>query len=143
MSNLQPDADDRIGARIAASQERLELNRPPLPAKDAYPPEDYRSLISEYPWLALAAGAGLGLLAGALTPKRKGGQLGKRLVGLAMVAGEIGLAASRQAGERAGEMGREGIAKAREGADQTRATIRSAGTVFTREAIKLAARVRK
>lgn len=145
MSNPQP-GQDQIADRIAASQERLEqglMPRPPLPAKNACPPEDYRSLLAEYPWLAVAAGAGLGLLAGALTPKKAGSKLGKRLVGLAMVAGEVGLAVSRQAGERAGEVGREGLAKARDGASQTRATARSAGAALAREAIRLAARVRK
>jgi len=147
MSNLER-SQDRIAAKIAASQARLEHDipeRPALPAKDAYPPEDYRSLLAEYPWLAVAAGVGVGLLAGALAPKRapSGGKFGKRALGLAIAAGELGLALSRQAGERAGEAGREGLARARDGSRQVKATARSTGAVIAREAIRLAARVRK
>lgn len=147
MSNLEP-RQERIAAKIAASQARLDrdgTDRPPLPVKDAYPPEDYRSLLAEYPWLAIAAGVGVGLLAGALTPKRSptSGQFGKRALGLAIAAGELGLALSRQAGERASNVGREGLAKARDGSRQVQATARSTGAVIAREAVRLAARVRK
>ena len=145
MSSIEP-RQERIAAKIAASQERLDRyspKRPALPAEDAYPPEDYRSLIAEYPWLAVAAGMGLGLLAGALTPKKTSSGFGKRVLGLAMAAGELGLALSKQAGERAGEAGRDGLALAREGSAQVRDTARSTGATIAREAIKLAARVRK
>lgn len=137
---------ERIAATIAASQERLDRNsstRPALPSKDAYPPEDYRSLIAEYPWLAVAAGAGLGLLAGALVPKKTGSKFGKRALSLAIAAGEIGLALSKQAGERAGEAGRDGLSLAKQGGKQVRSTARNTGATIAREAIKLAARVRK
>jgi len=116
MSSLEP-RQERIAAKIAASQDRLTRTssaRPALPSKDAYPPEDYRSLIAEYPWLAVAAGAGLGLLAGSLVPKKAGSKFGKRALSLAIAAGEIGLALSKQAGERAGEAGRDGLALAKE-----------------------------
>lgn len=145
MSSSEP-RQDRIAARIAASQERLtrgSSTRPALPAKDAYPPEDYRSLIAEYPWLAVTAGLGLGLLAGALAPKKAGSKFGQRALGLAIAAGELGLAFSKQAGERASEAGRDGLALAREGGKQVRSTARSTGATIAREAIKLAARVRK
>ena len=70
---------ERIAAKIADSQARLARDNPalpatPLPPKDAYPPEDYRTLAGEYPWLAMAAGLGVGLLAGALVPKKAGSQ---------------------------------------------------------------------
>ncbi len=145
MSRIEP-RQERIAAKIAASQERLDRyspKRPVLPAKDAYPPEDYRSLIAEYPWLAVAAGMGLGLLAGALTPKKTSSGFGKRALGLAMAAGELGLALSRQAGERASEASRDGLALAKDRSQQMRNTARSTGTTIAREAIKLAARVRK
>ena len=145
MSSVEP-RQERIAAKIAASQDRLDRTssaRPTLPAKDAYPPESYRSLIAEYPWLAVAAGLGVGLLAGALAPKRTRSQFAKRALGLAIAAGEIGMALSKQAGERASEVGREGLAIAKEGTSQARRTTRSAGTIIAREAIKLAARVRK
>lgn len=146
MSNPEP-RQTRIAAKIAASQERLDRDstrRPALPANDAYPPEDYRSLIGEYPWLAVAAGMGLGLLAGALAPKKTaGGNFGKRALALAVAAGELGLAWSKQAGERASEAGREGVALAKQGSAQVRTTASSTGTAIAREAIRLAARIRK
>lgn len=145
MSSLEP-RQERIAAKIAASQDRLDRDstaRPALPAKDAYPPEDYRSLVAEYLWLAVAAGLGVGLLAGALAPKKTSSRFGKRALSLALAAGEIGLALSKQAGERAGEAGREGLTLAKEGSRQVRSTARSTGATIAREAIKLAARVRK
>lgn len=145
MSSLEP-RQERIAARIAASQDRLDRSspsRPALPAKDAYPPEDYRSLVAEYPWLAVAAGVGLGLLAGALVPRKSSSRLGKRALGLAIAAGELGLALSKQAGERASDAGREGLTLSREGGSQVRDSARSAGATIAREAIRLAARVRK
>lgn len=145
MSNPEP-RQERIAAKIAASQERLDrtsTSRPALPAKDAYPPEDYRSLIAEYPWLAVAVGVGAGLLAGALAPKKAGSRIGRRAVGFAIAAGELGLALSKQAGERASEAGRDGLAIAREGSAQVRTTAQSTGATIAREAIKLVARVRK
>lgn len=145
MSSLEP-RQERIAAKIAASQERLDRSsssRPALPTRDAYPPEDYRSLIGEYPWLAVAAGVGVGLLAGALTPKKAGSKFGKRALTLAIAAGELGLAISKQAGERASEAGRDGLALAKEGGKQVRSTARSTGATIAREAIRLAARVRK
>jgi ElaB/YqjD/DUF883 family membrane-anchored ribosome-binding protein len=154
------DADDRrarINERIAASQDRMRRSSVDLPAvpkretlPDAYPPEDYRSLAKEYPWLAIAAGAGLGLLAGALMPKRAGSKLGKRALGVATVAAELGLALSRQAGSKAAERLSqldESTAPIRQragrAAGSARSGARSAGVTLAREAIRLAARVRK
>ncbi|MCZ8172560.1 MAG: hypothetical protein O9272_12570 [Brevundimonas sp.] len=138
---------ERIATRIAASQARLNRDIPalpaPIPPRDAYPPEDYRTLAAEYPWLAMAAGLGVGLLAGSLIPKRAGGKFGKRAVALAMMAGEIGLALSKEAGEKASGAGREGLARTKDGASQLRATARSTGASLAREAIRLAARARR
>ena len=87
---------DRIATRIAASQERMSRDSEILPAMpyyemppDAWPPEDYRSLAAEYPWLTLAAGLGLGALAGALLPKGFGGRVGRRALGMAGLVGEL------------------------------------------------------
>lgn len=141
---------DKINQRIAASQERMRrasVNLPAVPVRetlpDAYPPEDYRSLAAEYPWLTMAAGAGLGLLAGALLPKRAGGKLGKRAVGMATVAAELGLALSRRAGDAADEKTAPLRAGAGRAAGSARTGARSAGATIAREAIRLAARVRK
>lgn len=154
------DAESRrakINERIAASQERMRrgsVNVPAVPKRealpDAYPPEDYRSLAREYPWLTVAAGAGLGLLAGALLPKKAGSKLGKRALGVATVAAELGLALSRQAGSKAAD----GLSRIEESsaplrqragraAGTARSGARSAGVTIAREAIRLAARVRK
>jgi ElaB/YqjD/DUF883 family membrane-anchored ribosome-binding protein len=154
------DADDRrarINQRIAASQDRMRRSSVDLPAApkretlpDAYPPENYRSLAREYPWLTMAAGAGLGLLAGALMPKRTGAKLGKRALGMATIAAELGLALSRQAGSKAAEglsQLDESTAPMRQragrAAGSARTGARSAGLSLAREAIRLAARVRK
>lgn len=152
---------DRIKAKVAASQQRLQRGSEALPAvpqrqnlPEAYPPEDYRSLAAEYPLLTVAAGLGLGLLVGALVPKSVGGKLGKRAFALATVAGEIGLALSKQARDAAAEAGTDGLAKAgaasaplRRRAARIAGTAgggaRSAGVLVAREAIKLATRVRK
>lgn len=88
--------EERIAARIAASQERMTREsevRPPrdyyeMPP-DAYPPEDYRSLAAEYPWLTVAAGLGIGALAGALLPRSFGSKLGRGALGMAGLVGEM------------------------------------------------------
>lgn len=139
--------NERISEKIAASQARLDRDSlvppTPLPPRDAYPPEDYRSLAREYPWLAMAAGMGVGLLAGALIPKKAGSKFGKRALGLVVMAGELGLALTRQTGEKASEAGREGLAKAKDGTSQFRSSARGAGAMLAREAIQLVARARK
>lgn len=148
---------ERIKQRIEDSQDRMRRDsvkpaavpkRETLP--DAYPPEDYRTLAGEYPWLTVAAGAGLGLLAGALLPKRAGGKLAKRAIGVATIAAELGLALSKQAGGKAAEgLSRidEGTAPLRQragrAAGSARSGARGAGLVLAREAIRLARRVRK
>lgn len=131
-----------------------ERDAPVLPARatlpDRYPPEDYRSLAGEYPWLTVAAGLGAGLLVGAMLPRGLGGKFGKRAFAAASIAAELGLALSRKAGDAAGESGREGLRRMGEAAAPLRqraargeASARSAGLVIAREALKLATRKRK
>ena len=135
MSNPEP-RQERIAAKIAASQDRLDRTssaRPALPSKDAYPPEDYRTLAGEYPWLAVAAGLGVGLLAGALVPKKAGSQFTQRAISLAMVAGEIALALNKQGTDESAK-GAGAAPKAKQA---------STGVTLAREAIKLAARARR
>jgi ElaB/YqjD/DUF883 family membrane-anchored ribosome-binding protein len=148
----------RIKEKIAASQARLrgEAVSVPPPRRnfpDAHPPEDYRSLAREYPWLSIAAGLGAGLLIGALLPKQAGSKLGKRAVGLATVAGELALMLSKRAGDaaqdnavRLGSRIDGGTAdirgKARRTAGRAAGSARSAGQVVVREALKLASRAR-
>lgn len=147
---------DRIRGKVAASQARLQRESDELPAAperkvlpDAYPPESYRSLAGEYPWLTMAAGLGAGLLLGALVPKAAGGKLGKRAFAAASLAAEFGLALSRRAGTQAEERGREGLrrvgeatAPLRQRAARGSRSARDTGLVLAREALKLAARRR-
>lgn len=151
------DRRSRIKDRIAASQERLNRESDSLPAlpkreplPDRYPPEDYRSLAAEYPVLTVAAGIGLGLLAGALLPKGAGSKLGRRAIGVASVAAELGLVLSKQARDKAEEAGRESLsqlgertAPLRKRAARAGGSARSQGVRLAGEAIKLAARLRK
>ena len=144
----------RIRGKVAASQDRLRRESEELPAlpqrqhfPDAYPPEDYRSLAAEYPWLTVAAGVGAGMLVGALLPKGAGGKLGKRALTVATLAAEFGMAMSRKAGDKASESGSEGLrrigeatAPLRQRASRGGSAARSAGMTLAREAIKIAAR---
>lgn len=154
------DADekrDRIRARIEASQGRLKRESDQLPAlpprtapADAYPPEDLRSLAKEHPLLILAAGAGAGLLLGALLPKRAGSKLSGRALGLAAAGAELAVALSKNAREAAEDSARDGLTRLTEGTAPLRRragtatrSARSNGVRLAGEAIKLAARLRK
>lgn len=155
------DKQDRIRQRIEASQERLTRDSGDLPAlpvrrapADAYPPEDWRTLATEHPWLVVAAGAGAGLLVGALIPRKAGSRLGARALGLASVGAELALALSRNARESASESAREGIARLDEGtaplrrrAGETAGNVsrsaRSSGVKIAAEAIRIAAQLRR
>lgn len=156
MSKTDPRRD-RVAKRIAASQERLERDSNKVPAKarrdplpDAWPPEDYRSLAKEYPWAAMAAGLGVGVLVAALLPRKFASKAGRRALGAATVAAELGLAFSKQAREVAGEAAHDGLAKL----DETTAPLRQRATSVTNsarnrgmrlaeEAFKFATRLRK
>jgi ElaB/YqjD/DUF883 family membrane-anchored ribosome-binding protein len=152
---------ERIAARVDAAQERLTRESDQLPALpprraplDAYPPEDFKSLAKEHPWLIVAAGAGAGLLLGALLPGRVGPKLRGRALGLAAAGAELALVLSRNARETASEGAREGLQRIDEGtaplrrrassaASQGSRSARSTGIRIAGEAIKLAARLRK
>ncbi len=155
--NEADERRDRIRGKVAASQARLQRDSEELPAlpprqsfPDAYPPEDYRSLAAEYPWLTVAAGVGAGLLLGAVLPKGAGGKLGKRALTAATLAAEFGLVLSRKAGDAASDSSREGLRRVGEAAAPLRQraqrgglTARNAGMTLAREALKLAARSRR
>lgn len=143
---------DRIAKRITASQERLQRDskttrakkrRDPLP--DAWPPENYRTLAKEYPWLAMAAGLGVGVLVAALLPRNVLSKVGRRAMGAATVAAELGLAYSKQARDAAGEAAHDGLviidettAPLRQRATSAGKSARSRGMRLAREAIKFA-----
>lgn len=150
----------RIKGKIAASEERLRREgdapaRRQFPDRD--PPETYRSLAGEYPWATVLGGLALGALAGALLPKGAARKLGSRALTIATVAGELGLTFSKQARDKAGEVGREGIARLgdlsesvgentadlRQRAGSAAGRARSRGLELAGRAVKLAARVRR
>lgn len=152
---------ERIRERIAASQGRLTRESDQLPAlpsrrapADAYPPEDLRGLAQEHPWLVVAAGAGAGLLIGALLPKRAGSKAASRALGLAAVGTELAMAFSRNARDSAAEGAREGLTmldertaplrrRAGQAAGSASRSARATGLRIAGEAIQLAARLRK
>ncbi len=152
---------EKIQSRVEASQERLKRESDQLPALpprrapvDAYPPEDFKALAKEHPWLLVAAGAGAGLLLGALLPGRSGSKLRGRALGFAAAGAELVFALSRNARDAAGEGAREGLHRIEDGtaplrrrastaAMQGSRSARSTGIRIAGEAIRLAARLRK
>ena len=156
MSKTDPRRD-RVAKRIAASQDRLKRDSDALPARprrdplpDRYPPDDYRGLAREYPWLTVAAGLGFGVLIAALLPRRFASKAARRAMGVATVAAELGLAYSRQTRDAAGEVAHDGLAKLdestaplRQRASSAGKTVRNRGTKLAGEAIRAVARLRK
>jgi ElaB/YqjD/DUF883 family membrane-anchored ribosome-binding protein len=152
---------ERIQTRVEASQERLKRESEQLPALpprrapvDSYPPEDFKSLAKEHPWLIVAAGAGAGLLLGALMPGRIGTKLRGRALGLAAAGAELALLLGRNARDTASEGARDGLQRIDErtaplrrragaAATQGSQSARTTGIRIAGEAIKLAARLRK
>lgn len=101
---------DRIQTKIAESEAQLQADDA-LPAArrpDAAPPEKFSNLISDYPGLAIAAGLGLGLLAGVLLPRSTGRKLLRGGVFVASTASELGLAFGKQAVRKADDATRDG-----------------------------------
>ncbi len=150
----------RIKNKIAASEERLRREsetpvRKQFPDRD--PPETYRSLAGEYPWAVVLGGLAVGVVAAALLPRAAGRKLGRRALAIATVAGELGLAFSKQARDKAGEVGRDGMARLgdlsdsvgentadlRQRAGHAAGRARSRGLELAGRAVKLAARVRR
>ena len=156
MSKTDPRRD-RIANRIAASQKRLQRDGDKVPAKarrdpfpDAWPPENYRSLAKEYPWLAMAAGLGVGVLVAALLPRNAVSKAGRRAMAAATVAAELGLAFSKQARDAAEEAAQDGLsmidettAPLRQRAAGATKSARSRGMRLAGEAMKIAGRLRK
>lgn len=95
----------------------------PHPLPEGEPPEGVAGLIGDYPGLAIAAGLGFGLLAGALLPRSTGRKLARGAVFLASAGGEIGLALGKQALHAADEATREGREKVSETASEVVQTV--------------------
>lgn len=152
------DRRERIKAKVAASQARLtrDGDREPVPQRlpnlpDAYPPDSYRTLAGEYPLLTMGLGLGLGLLAGALLPKRKSaGFISKRTVALLSAAAEIAITASKQAGDKERDVIASVFGTAKPAASRAKRSAELAGRKAqglalgtTREAMRLVSRVRR
>jgi hypothetical protein len=73
----------------------------PHPQGDGEGTKSFSTFVREHPAVFIAGGVALGVVIGALIPKRTGSSVAKRALALAATAGEIGLAASRQAREGA------------------------------------------
>jgi len=86
------------------------------------------ALVRENPAAFIAGGVVLGLVLGALIPKRATGSLTKRALALAATAGELGLAASRQARESAGRA-------AVDARDLAGKAAKEAGKIIDRDAV--------
>lgn len=100
-----------------------ELTTAPHRLPEGEPPEGVAGLIADYPGLAVAAGLGIGLLAGALLPRSTGRKLARGAVFLASAGGEIGLALGKQALQAADEATREGREKLSETATDVAHTV--------------------
>lgn len=120
---------DRIRDKIAESEAQLQGDEvlPALRQLDDAPPEKFSGLVSEYPGLAIAAGLGLGLLAGALLPRSAGRKLIRGGVFIASTAGELGLALGKQTLRNADEATREGREKLGETAAEAGRVAADAG----------------
>lgn len=158
----QPDPKrNRIQSRIAKSQNQLDRENHQLAAipdanTGSHPDTSgkLRNLADDHPWLLVAAGTGIGLLVGALLPRRAGSKGMSRALGLATAGAELAMAFSRNARDAAGEGAREGLHRIEEGtaplrrragevAGSASRSARMTGARLAGEAVKLATRLRK
>jgi ElaB/YqjD/DUF883 family membrane-anchored ribosome-binding protein len=102
--------NDSIQAKIAKSEAQLkgDGSLPTARLPDAAPPEKFSNLVSDYPGLAIAAGLGIGLLAGAILPRSAGRKLVRGGVFVASTASELGLAFGKQAIRKVDDATRDG-----------------------------------
>lgn len=151
----------RIKDRIDASQSQLDQEKRQLAAiperpipSDLNQSGDWRGKVGQHTWLLLAAGAGAGLLVGALLPRRAGSKAASRALGLAAAGAELAIAISRNAREAASDAASEGLHRLEEGTAPLRRRAgevagtasrgaRSTGARIASEAVKIAARLRK
>jgi len=94
--------------------------------------KSFSDYVREHPGAFVAGGVVLGVVLGALFPKRAGGAVAKRALALAATAGELGLAAGRHA--------REGAEKA---AHEARDLIDRDADIVREKAGRLAAAARE
>lgn len=154
----------RIKTKVAAAQARQKRNTAAPARKRApkdEPREDYLSMARQHPWLIVGGGIAIGAVIAALMPRGVGRRLGKQAMAAAAIGTEAAVAFSKQARDVAAEAGRDGLerledlgetvgdgtAELRERATRVGgAAVRQArdtGFNLAREALKLAARVRR
>ena len=150
----------QIKSRIDASQDQLDAESrqlaaiPPRPDTFGDAPDDWRGKAGQRPWLLLAAGAGAGLLIGALLPRRAGSKTASRALGLAAAGAELAIAFSKNARDAASDAASEGLHRLDEGTAPLRRragevagtasrSARTTGARLASEAVKIAARIRK
>ncbi|MET0588707.1 MAG: hypothetical protein ABWZ75_09310 [Novosphingobium sp.] len=111
--------------------------------------ESIGDLFRKHPAAFIAGGVALGIIAGALLPRGTGRRLAKGAVVLATTAGEAGLALSRNARDKAEDLGREGrdALERNAGAAQRRAAeladnARTTGAKLVDQVVELASKVR-
>ncbi|WP_423142315.1 hypothetical protein ACOYW6_02875 [Parablastomonas sp. CN1-191] len=153
-------------AKVAAAKKRQASRRASVPDRD--PPENYRSLAAEYPWLVVGAGVLGGALIASFFPKKMARKLGKSAIAAAAAGTEIASVFAKQTREaahdglgalediggtvgenatafagKAGKLGGEVAEKAGEIAGDAAERARAGGLALAREAIKLAGRIRR
>lgn len=148
---MSDDKAERIRNKISASQARSRGDAAPRKAKPA--PRKRASgettfidkAIADHPLALLAGSVILGAIAASLMPRSWGSKLGSRMLGLATVAGELGVAYGGKAWGAAAEGARAGQDKlddlgevlADQGSDARRKAI-ELGTLAGKRAIELA-----
>lgn len=150
----------QIKSRIDASQDQLDAESrqlaaiPPRPDTFDGGSDDWRGKAGQHPWLLLAAGAGAGLLIGALLPRRAGSKTASRALGLAAAGAELAIAFSKNARDAASDAASEGLHRLDEGTAPLRRrasevagtasrSARTTGARLASEAVKIASRIRK
>ncbi len=148
---MSDEKAERIRSKISASQARSRGDAAPRKAKPA--PRKRASgettfldkAIADHPLALLAGSVILGAIAASLVPRSWGSKLGGRMLGLATVAGELGVAYGSKAWGAAAEGARAGQDKlgdlsetlADQGSDARRKAI-ELGTLAGKRAIELA-----
>ena len=120
------------------------------PTPQPTPPEDLRELARQHPGLVVAGGVAIGLLVGALLPRKAGSRFARGVMGIAATAGEVGLALSSQARQRAEDGLRHGRERLADLSSDTTRTVqarsgqaRDLGLKLATQAVKMAAKARR